>query len=416
MEKDVIQKIIVENQNKIRDNVLIKRNIWYEPKFNYVFTGLRRAGKSYFMLQIAQQLLSQGHLIEEFLFFNFEDDRLENLQVSDFDLIKRSYEEMFEHQPIFFLDEIQIVDRWDKFARRLADSKYRVYITGSNAKMFSKEVATTLGGRYLIKDIFPFSFAEYLLANNIDVQEKNAQITHYTVINKLFRQHFAFGGLPEQIPIIDKRDYLSSLYQRIYLGDIVARNQIRNENALRLLVKKLAENIKQPVSYTRLANIVSSAGKKISVDTVIDYIANIKDSYLIFSLENLNSRFVERETNKKYYFTDNGLLNLFLIDPNASLLENLVAINLYKKYKEELFYFHNGVEVDFVVPDENLAVQAAYSLSDFDTRNREINALVQLSKRYEIKKYLIITKDEEEIISKQGVEIQAVPVWKWLLE
>ena len=415
LEKEVIQKIIVENQDIIKKSGLIKRNLWFEPNVNYVFTGLRRAGKSYYMLQIAQQLLEDGHSVEEFLYFNFEDDRLDTVILSDLDLIKRSYEEMFEHNPIFFLDEIQIVDGWEKFARRLADSKFRVYITGSNAKMLSRDIATTLGGRYMINDLFPFAFDEYLLANHINIQEKNARIKYYAEILKLFEQYFAFGGLPEQVKVFNKRAWLSSLYQKIYLGDIVARYQIRNETALRLLIRKLAENLKQPTSYTRLANIVSSAGKKITVDTVIDYIGYIKDSWLIFSLENLQSQFVERETNKKYYFTDNGLLNLFLIDPNTSLLENLIAIQLYKKYKDEVYYYHNGVEVDFVIPNERLAVQATYSLSDFDTRKREINALLQISKRMEVDKYLIITKDEEETITEDTIQIEIIPVWKWLL-
>jgi predicted AAA+ superfamily ATPase len=414
--KELIQQIIIENQDHIKKSVLIDRKLWYEPGLNFVFTGLRRAGKSFCMLQIAQKLLSEGHNVEEFLFFNFEDDRLENVVLSDLELIKRSYEEMFDQKPIFFLDEIQIVEGWEKFARRLADQKYRVYITGSNAKMLSGEVATTLGGRYMLNNVFPFSFEEFLLANNIDIREKNVRIKYHAELSKLFEQYFKYGGLPEQINVQNKRAWLSSLYQKIYLGDIVARYQIRQENALRLLVKKLAESLKQPTSYTRLANIVSSAGKKISSDTVIDYVSYAKESYLVFSIENFNSRFVERETNKKYYFVDNGLLNLFLIDPNTSLLENLVAVSLHKRYKNELYYYHNGIEVDFVVPNEKLAIQAAYSIADFDTRKREISALVKLSKQMALDKLFIITKEEETLISEQGVEIQVIPVWKWVLD
>lgn len=416
MIKELIQQIIIENQDHIKKSVLIDRKLWYEPGLNFVFTGLRRAGKSFCMLQIAQKLLSEGHNVEEFLFFNFEDDRLENVVLSDLELIKRSYEEMFDQKPIFFLDEIQIVEGWEKFARRLADQKYRVYITGSNAKMLSGEVATTLGGRYMLNNVFPFSFEEFLLANNIDIREKNVRIKYHAELSKLFEQYFKYGGLPEQINVQNKRAWLSSLYQKIYLGDIVARYQIRQENALRLLVKKLAESLKQPTSYTRLANIVSSAGKKISSDTVIDYVSYAKESYLVFSIENFNSRFVERETNKKYYFVDNGLLNLFLIDPNTSLLENLVAVSLHKRYKNELYYYHNGIEVDFVVPNEKLAIQAAYSIADFDTRKREISALVKLSKQMALDKLFIITKEEETLISEQGVEIQVIPVWKWVLD
>ena len=127
-----------------------------EDELNYVFVGLRRAGKSYLMFQQIQGLLKKRHSIEEILYFNFEDDRLANLETGDLDLIKICYEEMYDHKPVFFLDEIQIIPYWEKFARRLADQNYRVYITGSNAKMLSSEIATTLGGRYVIRNVYPF--------------------------------------------------------------------------------------------------------------------------------------------------------------------------------------------------------------------------------------------------------------------
>lgn len=393
----------------------VERKVDIESNFNYVFVGLRRAGKTYLMYQQIHNLIKKGHSIEEILFFNFEDDRIDKLELQDLDKIKKCYEEICECKPIFFLDEIQIINHWEKFARRLADDKYRVYVSGSNAKMLSREIATTLGGRFLIHDVFPFSFREYLLARKVDIDEKNVIYENYYKTIKLFENYFSEGGIPESIAVDDKRAYLSSLYKKIYLGDICSRYQIRNDAALHFLVKKLAENLKQPTSYTRLSNVISSLGTRVATATIIEYINHIKDSWLVFSIENLNSRFVERETNKKYYFTDNGLLNLFLIDPNTSLLENLVAIQLHKKYKDEVYYYHNGVEVDFVVPDKKLAIQTAYSLADFDTRKREITALGKLAKQMEIDKMLIITKDEEDTITEQGIVIQVIPVWKWLL-
>lgn len=170
MEKDVIKSLIIEYQNFVEKITLIERDIHLSDQLNYVFVGLRRAGKSYLMYQQIQHLLREGHQIEEILYFNFEDDRLVGLTIEDLDLIKVCYEELYAHHPIFFLDEIQIVEHWEKFARRLADQKYRVYITGSNAKMLSSEIATTLGGRFLIQNVYPFSFREYLKANSITVE------------------------------------------------------------------------------------------------------------------------------------------------------------------------------------------------------------------------------------------------------
>ena len=141
--KEIIKILIAEYQQKIMDVSFIERPYVIENKLNYVFVGLRRVGKSYLMFQQIRHLIANGHAADEILYFNFEDDRLATLETSDLDLIKVSYEEMYDTKPIFFLDEIQIVDKWEKFARRLADQGYRVYITGSNAKMLSNEIATT---------------------------------------------------------------------------------------------------------------------------------------------------------------------------------------------------------------------------------------------------------------------------------
>lgn len=133
---------------------------------------------------------------------------------------------MYEHQPIFFLDEIQNIKGWEKFARRLADTGYRVYITGSNAKMLSSEIATTLGGRYLIKDIYPFTFNEFLSFKRIDMSDRNAIYKYRGDIIKAYEEYFYEGGLPETLQMADKRAWLSSLFNKIFFGDLVARHQI----------------------------------------------------------------------------------------------------------------------------------------------------------------------------------------------
>ena len=321
---------------------------------------------------------------------------------------------MFDCKPIFFLDEIQIVDGWEKFARRLADQGYRVYVTGSNAKMLSSEIATTLGGRYIIQNVYPYSFLENLTSLGIDLTDRNFIYRLHNEIVKAYENYFRFGGLPELTQVNDKRAWLSNLYQKIFFGDLITRYQIRNDLALRVLIRKLAESVKQPTSFNRLANVVSSTGKKISTDTVIDYLGYLKESWLIFPEENICAKLAEKESNKKYYFIDNGLLNLFLIDPSTSLLENHVAIQLRRLYGDSVYFYHNGIEVDFYIPEIQLAVQVCYSLLDPETRKREINALIKMSKRIDVKKWNIITKDEEETISDQGIIIEVIPAWKWL--
>lgn len=415
MTKDSIKYLISYYQDFVSGITFEMRQYELEPSANYVFVGLRRAGKSYLMYQHIHSLLAAGHSIEEILYFNFEDDRIDIFNVSELDLIKTCYEEMYGHRPIFFLDEIQNIKGWEKFARRLADTGYRVYITGSNAKMLSSEIATTLGGRYLIKNVYPFSFNEYLSFRKVDMADKNAIYKYRSGIMRSFEEYFYGGGLPETLLMKDKRSWISSLFNKIFFGDLVARHQIRNDFALKLMIRKLAESVKQPISYNRIANIVSTAGKKISVDTVIDYIAYLRESWLILPFENLSARLSERESNKKYYFVDNGLLGLFLIDANTSLLENIVAISLRKQYEDNVFFYNKNIEVDFVVPDDGLAIQVAYSLADPTTEKRETDALMKFNAIMPMRQLIIITKDEEMVIEKDGTVINVLPVWKWLL-
>lgn len=416
MTKDLIKYLISYYQEFVSQISFEKREYELEANANYVFVGLRRAGKSYFMYQHIHHLMEQGHSIEEMLYFNFEDDRIDSITISDLDLIKTCYEEMYDHRPIFFLDEIQNIKGWEKFARRLADTGYRVYITGSNAKMLSSEIATTLGGRYLIKDIYPFSFSEYLLYKKIDLSDKNARFKFRTAITKEYEEYFRNGGLPETLQMADKRAWISSLFNKIFFGDLVTRHQVRNDFALRIMIRKLAESVKQPTSYNRIASIASTVGKKISVDTVIDYMGYLQESWLILSYENIAAKLIDKESNRKYYFIDNGILNLFLLDPATSLLENQVAIRLRQKYGSQVYFYNKNVEVDFVVYDEGIAIQVSYSLSDPETEKREVDALLKLNKVLPMRKLMIICKDEERDITVNDVTIQVIPVWKWLLD
>ena len=417
LDKNLAKKLIIENQQMVGSLSFIRRNIEFEPHSCYVLVGLRRAGKSYLLYQRIHDLLAQGHTIEEFLYFNFEDDRLEDIRQSDLDTIKQAYEELYEHQPIFMLDEIQLVDGWEKFARRLADYKYIVYITGSNAKMLSKEISTTLGGRYMIQNVYPFSFAEYLKAKDIQL-EKQWEYLDNTPIKRVFNEYFHFGGLPELVLRAEqfKREWLGNLYNKIYFGDLISRYNIRNTVALKVLIRKLALSVKQPQSYNRLANQVSTVTGKIKQETIVDYLEYIKDTCMIFSLENICAKLQDKNSTQKYYFIDNGLLNLFLLDPDTSLLENLTAIYLHEKYGEDLYYYNDNVEVDFCLFEQGKAFQVSYSIQDSTTRERETKALIAYAKRYDGSQLYIITMDEEEEIKLDGCTIQVIPIWKMLLK
>lgn len=416
MTKDLIKLLISEYQGFITRVQFIPRQFELMENQNYVLVGLRHAGKSYMMYQRISELVTAGHNAEEILYFNFEDDRIDSLQISDLDLIKTCYEEMYDHRPIFFLDEVQLVNGWEKFARRLADQKYLVYITGSNAKMLSSEIATTLGGRYMIHEVFPYSFIEYMNANGIDVKQKNLQYKSRRDIVRLSDQYLRKGGLPETAQMDNPRPWLSSLFNKIYFGDLITRHGIRNDFALKVLVRKLAESVKQPISYSRMASIVSTAGKRFSTDSAIDYIHYMEESWLILPYENYVGKLQDKEMNRKYYFIDNGLLNLFLLDPVTSLLENIVAIGLRRIYGEDCYFFNtSNTEVDFYVPEHGIAIQVSYSVSDKETLDREIKGLLAISKLHDVEQLFIITKDDEDTVVIDDRTINIVPLWKWLL-
>lgn len=417
MNKELIKNIIVEYQEFVFNKTFMERPFVLEEHANYVFVGLRRSGKSHLMYQQIHRLIKNGHTIDEILYINFEDDRLTGLLLEDLDTIKLSYEELYPSRPIFFLDEIQIIPQWEKFVRRLADIGYQVYVTGSNAQMLSSEIATTLGGRFLIQEVYPYSFAEYLQAQNILLETNWIYKTAIrSEIIRQFNNYFYDGALPELLLFKDKRSWLSNLYQKIFFGDLIARYTVRNVNAMRLLIKKLAESVKQPSSYTRLTHIISTTGTKVGTQTIIDYLNYAEECWLIFSISNYATKFVEKESNKKYYFIDNGLLNLFLFDPETSLLENIVAIQLRKKYKKQVYFYNQNVEIDFYIPEEALGIQVSYSLHDPETEKREINAFLKISGLLNLDRMIIITKDEKRSIPiAENKSIEVIPIWEWLL-
>jgi len=413
--------VILENRMEVMRHNVIERNIAIGDFPCQVLVGVRRSGKSYILYGRMQQLLREGNTWNDMVYINFEDERLLGMDVGDLNAILEVQGSLSNHRPMLFLDEIQNIEGWEKFARRLADSKYSVVITGSNAKMLSSDVATTLGGRFFIKEVFPFSFREYLYAVGVDVSVPHLLSTTEgrATVKRWFEEYFVFGGFPEAIPLPAKRDYLTSLYQKLYLGDIASRHGIENTFALRVMYRKLAESVKQPISYTRIANIVASTGKKIGKSTIINYVDYSIDACLILPMSNFADNLTDRLTNRKYYFVDNGIISLLCIDVRATLLENLVAVALMRRYgkSDAVFYYGCGIEVDFYVPSAELAIQVCYSLTkDHETALREISALATLNKRIACKRNIVVTYDEQDLIERNGIAIEVIPALKWLIE
>ena len=420
MTLEAIKTVIKEGQEDLLAVQLYERPFEFEPEGRYVLVGIRQAGKSYLLYQRARQLLAQGYSISEIVYINFDDERLLGMTAEDLDLILQAYSSMYSGKPILFFDEIQNITGWEHFARRLANQKYLVFITGSNARMLSRDIASTLGARYFDEKVFPYSFREFIGAQDIILEPNWIYGQQRGLVQQKFEEYMCWGGFPELLLYRNKRHWLNGLYKKIILGDVIQRNKVKNEQALRLAVKRLAESVMQPVSYNRLTNMVKSLGVSTNVASIIEYITYVKSACLMFDIGNYASKFSERESVKKHYFTDNGLLSIFLNDEKAQRLENLCAIALQKRYNRDddspgLYYWSRTQEVDFYVPDENYAVQASCNLADYETREREISALVALNKEHPLSKAQIISLEEETQILRDGLAIEVIPAWKWML-
>lgn len=425
MLKDVLKKIILDSQEK--NQKYISRNII--PKITllnqncFVLVGPRRAGKSFYLFEIKEMLQKELKKDKtDFVYINFEDERLIDLKTNDLNLILEAYSELFNKEPILLLDEIQNIKHWELFARRLADNNYKVFITGSNSKLLSKEIASTLGARYLQVNITPFNFNEFLKINNFNYDIKT--IYHSKEIyklKKLLKNYLDFGGFPE---ISKKEDSYSKLellktYFDLYIyKDLSKRWKIENPEHLVLIIKKIKEDLGNETNPNAIYSKLSLIKMPISVKTTYNYVSFLKNVFLISELSLYRKSFAKRESQKKYYFIDNGFLKLFEIDESIGRkLENLVYTEIIKR-KQEVFYWRNkkGNECDFIIKDRNEfnLIQVTYEYNN-DSKSREIKGLLEAMDYFKCNKGTIITYDQEKNITIDNKQIEIVPIYKWLL-
>ena len=411
MNHTLLKSVIYDQHEFIRNFQIVPRNYEFEENGNYVLVGLRRAGKSTLLYKIVLDLVASGVDWDQIIYINFEDERLSEFTVADFNDILSVQSELSDKKGYFFLDEVQNIDGWEKFARRMADSKEHIYITGSNARMLSREIETTLGGRFFAKHITPYTFGEYLTACEIP---HNEPAMLGTKTNGKIR-----AACAQYLQYKAKREYISGVYQKVLLGDIITRNKIRNDYAVKILVKKIAESVRNEISYSKLQKTLHAVNVSLAKDTIADYIRYAEDAYLLFHLQNYYANLIEKESYPKFYFSDNGILSLFLDRKESVQLENMVAVALARAYPDDVYYLKSAktnIDIDFYVPSVCLAVQAAYSIEG-EARAREVGNLKKLAKNsQEGTRFIIVTYEEEETIQEDGVTIDVMPLYKFLLE
>ena len=420
MDTNTLQELIVNQQEIIKNIQIVPRQYAFAKNSNYILVGMRRAGKSTLLYKLAQDLVAQGANWSQIIYLNFEDERLIDFTVDDFQQIVLVAHQLTDKTPYYFFDEIQNIAGWERFARRMADQQQHVYITGSNSQMLGQEFILRLGGRYLTKYVSPFNFAEYLTALQIPHEKRDLLIAQVRGrVNAAQERYLTYGGLPETVHNPDARNFLTTVYQNTYLGDIIIRHQVRNPQALRLLLSKVAETVMHEVSYSSLYKAVKAAGASISRNTVQDYLDFAEESYLLFKVKNFVYKFADRESKPRFYFLDNGILNLLLFDKKSALLENAVAVALHNYYQNDLYTFKsdkNKLDLDFYLPTAKTAVQVAVRLDDY-SREREIGALIKFAqKSQEPHRLIIVTEYQKETIKQDGQTIEVMPLADFLLE
>ena len=376
-----------------------------------IISGVRRCGKSVLLQQIRDRLPQKDY------FFNFDDDRLGNFTVGNFQQLYEVFIELYGEQNYFYFDEIQNIAGWEHFVKRLYNSGKKVFITGSNARMLSKELGTYLTGCYIAIELYPFSFSEFL-----DFHEQQHLLGDISgtvargEIQSAFNDYLKQGGFPLYLKSEDGI-VLKTLYDNILYKDVMVRNQIVNEREVKELVYYTVSNIGKPLTYTSLAKVI---GVK-NPTTVKNYLEYIENTYLLFSLSKLDYSVKAQLRNpKKVYAIDNALvsrLGFHFSGEEGRLLENMVYIELRRR-SGEIFYHNSGnAECDFVVRDGfrvMQAIQVCYLLDSLDTREREIRGVQDAMEVYQLLEGTIITNSHEEEVKYGDKIIHILPAWKWL--
>ena len=412
MRRELIETLVLDQNEALkRKEIGIKRNIDFNKLISTnqitVISGIRRSGKSTLLLQLMQEFT-------EFSYMNFDDERLLNFTVSDFQTLLSVFAK-FTKSKVLFFDEIQNIAGWERFIRRIFDEGYKIFITGSNAKLLSSELATHLTGRYIKIEIFPFSFVEFLSFHKVNYHKLSSSIK--SEIIKLFDYYIVKGGFPEMIKYNDD-EFLMRVYEDILYRDLIVRYKIKNIKQFKNLAQYLFSNFTNNISYNSLKTTLNIK----SATTVQEYISFLEESYLIFELYkydfSLKKQFI---SNKKIFTIDNGIRNkvaLMFSNDKGRFLENLVFIELKRRKKEIYFYkTAKNLEIDFLYQENKqyYLIQVSYGLEDIKTRQREIKAIVDAASELPCTNNLILTYDEEDTIIEKGVEITILPVWRWLL-
>ncbi|MDD3175616.1 MAG: ATP-binding protein [Candidatus Nanoarchaeia archaeon] len=398
--ESTLENVVLTQKDKFekKENLIQRElDINLQNKFAVIISGVRRCGKSTLMDLIAKK-------ITKFNYINFEDPRISEFQLADFETLEKVFEKINGKSNHYFFDEIQLIDKWEFHVRRLLDENKYLVITGSNASLLSKELGTKLTGRNLRYELFPFSYSEFLNYKKL----KKGLIS--------FNEYLKKGGFPEFLLLEDAK-ILRNLVSDSLIRDIATRHKIKNIKELTEIAIYLISNVGKEVSYTSLTKMFNLG----STNTTSKYISYLEDAYLLFTINKFDYSLKKQIVNpKKVYAIDTGVIihnSKTFTEDFGRLLENLVFIELKRRGKE-IFYFKEKNECDFVTREGTKitsAIQVCYELTE-QNKEREINGLVEALEKFNLKEGVILTLNQEQEFVVDSKKVKLIPVWKWLLE
>lgn len=391
--------------------------------------GVRRCGKSSMMKIVANHLLASGIDKRRILWINFDDERLDGMTADELDESIQAYREMFpdiEFSSVYiFFDEIQTIEKWELFVMRLYKSYCKnIYLSGSNAKMLSSQIATALRGWPVEFEAFPLSFDEYLRFKGVEASRFDE--SGRAKLITMCREYLHSSAFPE-IALMKEESLrirkVQGYFNTMLFRDLVEHYRLSNPELVRYVLKRMMLNITKPTSVNSIYNDLKSQGRKVDKNRLYDLADMVCDTFMFFKVNRWSASIIKENSRlPKYYFTDNGMRNAVIMpqsEDDGKLLENAVFLHLrrYAGPERKISYFSERHECDFVVQTEertDLLIQVCWTLSDSDTKNRELRGIKSASDATGCKDCMIITFDEDDTLSYEGLSIKVVPAWRWL--
>ena len=425
MKKKQLLKQIIRDFH-LSENFDVKpRNIQppIDTKKIITLIGVRRCGKTSIFYHMINQLIEKIEKTK-ILFLNFEDERFE-LNSDELDLILQVYMELYPSYKLsecyFFFDEIQNIPNWEKFIRRMYDTiSKNIFITGSNSKLLSSEIATSLRGRTLNFEIFPLSFKEYLSFKDIEVDFYSSKSLAF--IKNAQESFLKNGSFPEILFLeeIYANKTLQEYFNVLLYKDLAERYNITNTVALKFFLKRIISSSTKQISINKIFNELKSSGIKIGKNTLYEFLEYVQNIYLALTLQKYDNSLINKELGeKKIYSIDIGLNNATefrFSDDIGKSLENAVFLELKRKEFDIYYYRTSKSECDFLVFDKNTisdVIQVTFDMGDENTKSREIKGLIEACKNFDLKSGIIITFDSEDELIENGIKIKIIPFYKW---